>query len=99
MGTWTIKPGIAALVNVISPNNEMTSAIFLSEEEGVVLGIAAKPLAKSDLPVEIKAALNRHFATVFFLEHETWKGIGPSPRAQYVDALVPWTIEVPDETT
>jgi hypothetical protein len=99
MATWTIKPGLAALVRVIYPNGSQVAAVFLSEEKGVVLGLHDRPIKNSDLPLEVQAAINRHFATVFFLEHETWKKPGPSPRAQYCDSLVPWTVEVPDDPT
>ena len=96
MATWTIQPDIAALVRVIYPNGSQVSAVFLNKEKGVVLGLHDRPMKDSDIPSQVQAAINRHFGTVFALEHETWKSKGPSPRAQYCDALQPWSIEMPE---
>lgn len=94
MTTYTIKPGIAALVAVSKDGAAPVSAIFMSDEKGVVIGLHDKPMASSDLPQPVQDSINKHFAHVFSLEHETWREKGPSPRAVYCDAAQPWTIEV-----
>lgn len=98
MTTWTIKPGIAALVDLTSSDGKWdVSVIFLSHEKGAVFGSRDHSIKGSSIPLQVQASINRHFGTVFALEHETWKGRGPSPRTQYCDALEPWTVEVPDD--
>lgn len=99
MATWTIKPGLAALVKIADPADMEYTAIYLSKSLGVVTYLPGKRelhLNDSGLPLQVRAAVNHHFSTVFALEHTEWRGRGPTPRAQYVDALVPWTVEVPD---
>lgn len=94
MTTYTIKPGCAELLRVSKDGAEPVSAIFMSHEKGVVIGLHDKPMASSDLPQPVQDSINKHFAHVFSLEHETWREKGPSPRAVYCDAAQPWTIEV-----
>lgn len=100
MPTWTLRPGIAASLDLKSSDGSWdTTIIYLSEEKGAVYSSRDYPISQSNLPLEVRAAINKHFGTVFSLPHENWKGPGPSPRAQYCDALQPWTIETPDEVT
>lgn len=95
MTTYTLTPRIAALLRVSKDGAAPVSAIFMSHEKGVVVGLHDKPMASSDLPQAVQDSINKHFAHVFSLEHETWRGYpNPSPRAVYCDAAQPWTIEV-----
>lgn len=99
MSKCTFFPsGVASVLNVTLENaagTSMATCIFMSHERGVVVGIAAVPLDKTDWPEEVKAEVRRHFKTVFDLEHEMWKGPGPSPRAAYCDEAKKgsWSIE------
>jgi hypothetical protein len=93
--TYTLTPGVAAYIDVKSDDGKWDqTVIFMSQATGAVIGSRELPLARSTLPLQVQAAINEHFAAVFALEHETWKGKGPSPRAQYCDALLPWRIYV-----
>ena len=94
MTTYTITPRIAAYVGVSKDGAAPVSAIFLSHEKGVVIGTIDLPMAKSIWPQAVQDSINKHFAHVFSLEHETWREKGPSPRAVYCGAAQPWTIEV-----
>jgi hypothetical protein len=99
--TYEFIPGsVAALLYVRQPmtNGSSVATVFLSYEKGVVVGRHDKPLADWGWPIEVQAQINKHFGTVFALEHKTWKSKGPSPRAQYVDNLLPWqiTVDEPD---
>jgi hypothetical protein len=99
MTTWTLRPGIAASLDLKSSDGSWdTTIIYLSEEKGAVYSSRDYLVSQSNLPLEIKAAINGHFTYVFSLAHEDWKEKGPSPRAMYCDALQPWTIETPDST-
>jgi len=84
---YELRPGIAALIHVRElPGEEVHACVYLSEENGVTnIGW---------LPLEVRAAINRHFATVFHLPHEEWQGYGISPRARYLYNLEPWIITV-----
>lgn len=96
MSTWTICPGsIASLCYIVDPSGQRFSAVFLSKERGVVIGTRETPMGmhENNFPLPVQAAVNKHFGTVFALEHETWKGRGPSPRAVYCDEVQPWTVE------
>ena len=96
-----IPGGIAALLYVRPPGltGESIPCVYMSKAHGVTVGRFEKPLAEYGWPVEVQAQINKHFGTVFSLEHETWKGKGPSPRAQYCDAAVAWFTEVQEELT
>ena len=100
MKTYRLVPGsVAALLYVHGGHLDPTQpAIFMNNETGVVYGPGAIPpsLNQSGLPLEVQTEINKYFEHVFSLEHETWKGPGPSPRAQYVDTAVPWTVEYDD---
>ena len=98
MTIYTITPRIAAYIDLKSDDGKWdTAVIFLSHHKGAVFGARDYPIKGSDMPLEVQAEINKHFGTVFSLEHEHWKGRGPSPRAQYCESLQPWTVEVPDE--
>jgi hypothetical protein len=100
MNGYELIPGsVAALLYVRPPawaefSGASISCVYASKERGVLVGRFEKPLAEMGWPAEVQAQINKHFGTVFSLEHENWKGKGPSPRAQYCDAAVPWTVEV-----
>lgn len=70
------------------------SCIYMSKERGVVVGIREKPLSEMGWPIEVQATINKHFGTVFSLRYEDWKGPGPSPRAVFLDHVLPWTLEI-----
>ena len=98
--TYEFIPGsIASLLYVRPPGltGDSIPCVYMSKERGVTVGRFEKPLAEYGWPVEVQAQINKHFGTVFSLEHETWKGKSPSPRAQYCDAAVPWSVEVQEE--
>lgn len=94
-----IPGSVAALLYVRPPGltGESIPCVFMSQERGVVVGRREKPLADYGWPIEVQAQINKHFGTVFSLEHENWKGRWQSPRASYCDMARPWFIEV--ETT
>lgn len=103
MTTYTLTPGgVAAYLAVSKDGAAPISAIFMSHEKGVVIGLHDLPMASSDLPQVVQDSINAHFKHVFSLEHETWQADflwsrrTPSPRAVYCDAAQPWTIEVPE---
>lgn len=94
MTTYTLRGALAAYVGVTTPELPAESGVIYLSEGKIVIGLRDLPLEKSSLPPEVKDSITRHFRHVFSLEHETWRGPGPSPRAVYMDALKPWTIEV-----
>lgn len=96
---FELRPGIAAYLSVteLGVDKEPQSAIFLSHEKGVVVGLHDRPMATSGWPIKVQDAILQHFTTVFALEHETWSHRGPSPRALYLKDLQPWIVEVEDE--
>lgn len=91
--SFELSPGIAALLHVRELTEEVVrAAIFLSVEKGVVVG--NKPLAEMPWPLQLRAEINKHFGTVFALRHEDWNERGQSPRAQYLEQLQPWILEI-----
>lgn len=87
--------GVASLLHVRTPFvGASLACVYMSKERGVLVGRFERPLSDMGWPAEVQAQINRHFETVFALEHETWKGTEPSPRAVYCDNAVPWTVEV-----
>lgn len=94
MTTYTVKPGIAALVNFTSSDGKWDQSAIYMDEGDIILGHRT-PMATSSLPQAVQDSINAHFAHVFSLEHETWRDYpNPSPRAVYCGAAQPWTIEV-----
>jgi hypothetical protein len=92
---YLLTPSATAALIEVEPQDGSgkLSAIYMGKERGVVIGIGAKPLDQSGLPLEVRAAINRHFGVVFSIQHETWKGRGPSPRADYVGRVEPWVVD------
>lgn len=103
MNNYELIPGsIASLLYVRPPaytgfSGSSIACVYVGKERGVVVGRFDRPLAKTDWPTEVQAQINKHFDIVFSLEHENWKGREPSPRAQYVEAAVPWEVAVSEE--
>ena len=101
MRTFLLTPGIAAYLDVkeLGDNPQFDhGVIFLSHEKGAVFG--SRDWSVNDttlLPLKVKAAINKHFGTVFALEHETWKQRGQSPRAHYCENLLPWEVQCDDD--
>jgi len=97
MRTFLLTPGIAAYLDVkeLGDNPQFDhGVVFLSEAKGAVFGPRDRSVnLESNLPLKVRAAINKHFGTVFALAHEKWTNKGPSPRAQYLDSLLPWTVE------
>lgn len=97
---YELIPGSVAALLYVRPSvytgfsGASIPCVYLSAERGVVVGRREKPLEGIGWPDEVKAAINKHFDTVFALEHENWKDPGPSPRAQYCDNAKAWTVEV-----
>lgn len=87
---YTIKPGIAALVHVeceLFPErygSRSSAFIFMAEGKPVERG-CGDPIEFDALPLEVRAAINRHFGTVFALPIEA--------RGRYLDNLIPWEID------
>jgi hypothetical protein len=100
MNGYELIPGsVAALLYVRPPawsgfSGASIGCVYASKERGVRVGRFERPLAEMGWPIEVREAICKHFDTVFSLEHENWMRPGPSPRAQYCDAAVPWTVEV-----
>lgn len=98
-GTWEFIPGsIAALLYVRTPETTGASqaVVYLRQTKGAVTDRHDTPLSESGWPQEVQDSINAHFAHVFSLEHENWRGPpdARSPRAAYVDNAQPWTITV-----
>lgn len=87
---YKIIPGIAALVHVeceLFPMNygrERTSFIFLADGKPVEKGVG-DPVEFNDLPLKVRAEINKHFGTVFALPIEA--------RGRYLKDIVPWEVE------
>lgn len=95
--TYEFIPGSVASLLYIRPpglTGESIACVYMSKERGVVVGRFEKPLAEYGWPMEVNGAIFMHFNAVFGLEHESWKGEGPSPRSAYCDATKPWKVEV-----
>lgn len=95
--TYELVPGsIASVMHVrrYPAHAPMETVIWLSNEKGAVTGRRDTPLAQSGWPQPVQETVNRYFRHVFSLEHENWKGAGPSPRAQCVDQAKPWFVNV-----
>lgn len=101
--TFELHPRLACFLGVkelTAPDivqQAAVSVIYLSQKNGVVVGYRDTPLARYGWPIKLQDEINKHFGTVFALRHEDWTERGPSPRAQYLDSLVPWTVEVDEE--
>jgi len=81
MSIYTISHGsIAALQWVILPDGKKVS-VTDSREDGTL----------PRLPLEVQAAVNRQFGTIFALPY--------GMREQFIKDSVPFTVEVPDEIT
>ena len=94
INTYTFSVGLAALLHVQKNQGPLIPAIYLSKDNGVVVGQGDMPLQQCVWPLEVKAEINCYFNMVFSLQHEDWKERSPSPRAVYVDSLQPWSIQV-----
>lgn len=87
---YTIKPGIAALVDVHCDEfperfgERKQSYIFMAEGKPVEKGVG-DTVAFSELPIPVQAQINRHFGTVFALPVER--------RAEYLRNCIPWEVE------
>lgn len=92
MSTYTIRPGIASVVQLKINDLPETTCVYLGIDRGVRVGTRDVPLERCEFPPSVVQAIYTHFKHVFSLEHEGWKGPGPSPRAQYMDAIQPWSI-------
>lgn len=76
-GRYEFIPGsVASLLYVRPPGltGESIACVFMSAERGVVVGRRDTPLATYGWPIKVQAQINKHFGTVFALEHENWKG-------------------------
>jgi len=101
---FELRPGIAALIHVRElPDGVTRSAIFMSHEKGVHVGIHGRTMIDAGWPLALRAAINKHFATVFSLPHEDWKPTTKkdkqSPRAWFLQNCQPWTIETNEGET
>jgi hypothetical protein len=92
---FKLTGGIAALVRVCEDDKPERSAIWLGPERGAVVDVREHTMAQAGWPQAVQDSINAHFKIVFDLEHEGRADLStPSPRAVYVDALQPWTVEV-----
>lgn len=89
-----IPSSVAALVHVQQSTDVLLprACIFMSKETGV------RYECTGPLPEVVRDSINAYFRKVFDLEHENWKGSGPSPRAVFVDSAKPWTITIEEST-
>jgi hypothetical protein len=94
MTTYKFVPGGVAAYLAVFVDDARHSCVYLSQEKGVVVGNRDVPLAQMEWPMGVKVTIEKHFRTVFCLRHEDWQGPGKSPRAQFLDNILPWTIEV-----
>lgn len=94
MTTYKLIPGSIASLLTVRVDDVDHSCIYMSKERGVVVDIREKPLAQMGWPTEVQATINRHFHVVFSLRHEDWTEPRPSPRAQFINGILPWTLEI-----
>lgn len=91
---YTIHCGIAALVHVeceafpLRYGERKSAFIYMAEGKPIEKGIG-DPIRWDDLPLRVKAAINKHFGTVFALPIER--------RGEYLENLEPIVVEVDDE--
>lgn len=94
MTTYKIIPGIAALVHVycdafpMNYGERRCAYVFLSEEKGVDTGLN-EPVKYSQLPLQVRDAINQHFKRVFALNIDD--------RIQYMKTVQPIIVEVEDD--
>lgn len=94
MTTYKFVPGgVAAYLSVLV-GDARHSCIYMSKEKGVVVGLGGRSLANTGWPIEVQATINKHFSVVFALRHEDWTTPCKSPRAQFLDDILPWTLEI-----
>lgn len=94
MATYKFMPSnVAALLELVV-DGKRYSCIYMGKEKGVVVGLGEAPLAQMGWPIEVQATINKHFGVVFSLRHEDWTGPRPTPRAQFLDNILPWTLEI-----
>lgn len=87
---YTLIPGgISACLEVKLPDGSEISCIYLSETNGVVVGVGNDGRALFNaLPFKVRAEVNKHFGTVFSLPLES--------RGTYLHSCVPFEVEVAD---
>lgn len=89
MSTYTVRPGIAALVHVTCETfperygSKSTAFIYMAEGKPIERGIA-DPIEFGDLPADVRASIEAHFDAVFALPVED--------RGEYLATLTPWEI-------
>lgn len=97
MATYKFVPGgVAAYLSVLV-DDARHSCVYLSKHKGVVVSVVGtgdQPLHKTEWPAEVQATINKHFGVVFSLRHEDWTGPRPTPRAQFLENILPWTLEI-----
>ena len=99
--TYKMIPASAAALVYVQRSDDvmlLQPCVFLSHEKGVVYGQRDVPLADSGLPQSVIESIEAYFKQVFDLEHEDWKGPGPSPRAQFVETAQKWFITITEES-
>lgn len=95
MITYKMIPGSVAALVYVQHSTDVTlprACIFMSKERGFHYE------GGRALPEAVHTSIEAYFRKVFDLEHELWKGPGPSPRAVFVDSAKPWTITIEEST-
>ena len=80
MNSYLLTPGnIAAVLHVTAPDGKVTDCMYMGPEnltrdsgiaQRVVIDVRDTPLERSGLPLKVRAAVNRHFGTIFALPVE-----------------------------
>jgi hypothetical protein len=81
--SYTLKPGhIASILYVTQEGGKTRDCIFIAEN----LAVMVWPNETVEIfPTPVRAAINKHFGTMFSLPLER--------RGDYLKSLVPWVVE------
>ena len=86
MNAYTIKPcNVAACCDVFSPDGKQTSFIFMAEGKPIATIKDETGKEFQAMPLVIRAAVNKHFGTVFALPIDR--------RGEYLKACIPFTVQ------
>lgn len=94
MATYKFIPAAAAAYLSVLVDDVNHSCIYMGKERQVRVGLRETPLSQKGWPIEVQATINKHFGVVFSLRHEDWTMPCKSPRAQFLDDILPWTLEI-----
>jgi hypothetical protein len=86
---------IAGLIRVCEDNKPERCAIWMGPVRGAVVDVREQTMDELNWPPQVQDSINAWFKAVFDLAHEKRPDLSlPSPRAVFIDAAQPWTVEV-----